>query len=173
LTAKTTQGVRRPDVRCTGTAYRCNGLPKNCTHFQKILHAFTLNVHLRAVSAGRDFTLNAALLITACNDLTAKAVNLQAGKNATLVANNNIVLQTGQSTTALDSQRRSAETDGISSRTSDTQTQAGSTTALASLRLREWSSGKEKHLPPCHFFSHGKQTRNTKAGCLLPYLFTD
>ncbi len=70
--------------------------------------------------------------IHAGRDLTARAVEVHAGQDTTLTAGNNIRLQAGQSILTLDSQRHSSESDGISSKTSDTQTQASSAAAQAS-----------------------------------------
>jgi filamentous hemagglutinin len=82
-------------------------------------------VGTRIQSAGK-------LAIAAGNDINARAATLQSGQDTTLSAGNNVVLQAGQATTTLDSQRHSSESDGISSKTSDTQTQASSASAQAS-----------------------------------------
>jgi Possible hemagglutinin (DUF637)/Hemagglutinin repeat len=79
--------------------------------------------------AGSSVQSGGSLVIAAGNDITARAATLGAGKDASLSAANNIVLQAGQTTSASDSRRHSSESDGIRSKTNDTQTQSSSATA--------------------------------------------
>jgi hypothetical protein len=73
-----------------------------------------------------------SLSITAGNDITAKAASLNAGQDATLSAANDILLQAGQSTTALDSRTHSSKSNGFTSKSSDTHIQASSASAQVS-----------------------------------------
>ena len=72
------------------------------------------------------------LTLIAGNNIQARAADLEAGKNIRLVADNNITLQAGQATARLESQQHSDESDGVTSKSHDTQTQSSSAETQAS-----------------------------------------